>query len=281
MDREDMQRRCRCTPFKHRSYAECDAEVALDKWDVSYVYEARPLGMEHIPMTPDFTIEHADPALDLPRFVEIKDYDVITKCLAAFDLVHRNLDNGGPRSFPVTPDFWQRHVREDIARAQRLVNAYSTEWQEPWPQQMLITGHLNAGVKTAIILNANHVTFDRYHPAVSTRGLSNRRSTWLRAEQWEYRMQAEKRQREIDEREWEAKRVAENKAHYQRWINAAHEAITWFSQGLTNRRYDSTCEMCKAQVPRRYGHMVNPVVAEALGWVVICQPCYSALNQAA
>lgn len=280
MDREDMQRRCRCEPMKHRSYAECDAEVALDKWGVKYVYEARPLGMEHIPMTPDFTIEQADPGLGLPRFVEIKDYEVISKCLAAFDLRHPDLEEGGPRSFPVTPAFWQRHVREDIARAQRLVDAYANEWDDPWPQRMLITWKLNAGVKTAMVLEANTVTFDRFHPAVSTRGLDGRRARWLRAEQWEYEAQAEERRRELERRQWEAERAARNKAVYDKWVGAAADAITWFSQGLTNK-YVSKCAMCVERVPARAGHMANPSVAEELGWVVICQPCFNVLKQAA
>lgn len=228
--------------IRFRSALEARAAKDLDALGVTWQYEqavtdpstSHPIGW----YLPDFTITHADPDLEMPRWLEVK----------PADLLYRVRDHlGCPEHFDGT--------HNTTADARSLHDAQLTEIWKPkrlaeiTGQPVLVAYQLNATRSLSLLMLPNRIQFSKAHPTVNRKGVLARRQREEDQRRWQAEYERHQAEREQEERQWRQHVIAYAAAHGQaarfgdRCVicrqNEAAEAITIFRNA--DNRWTAVC----------------------------------------
>lgn len=229
-------------PF--RSGLEATAAGMLDDLEVDWAYERQTEYSQYY--LPDFTINEAEPYLQLPKWVEIKPAQAL---YAARDHFHIEERFDGEHFRAMTAK--QMHeVCPELAKPKRLAELSGTP--------VLVASALGCLSTLSVMMRADGVILSRRHPAVNHKGFLKR------IQQWQWAIESEARHRK-----WEADRAAQLAEQERLDRQRAEELIKHF-RSIPNPRaakYDGSCWACGTQ------RQAHDLILERINdnWVVICR----------
>jgi hypothetical protein len=229
-------------PF--RSGLEAMAAGMLDELGVEWAYE-RQTEYSH-KYLPDFTIDEAEPYLQLPKWVEIKPAQALYAVRDHFRLRERF---DGEHFRPMTAE-QMLEVCPELAKPKRLAELDDSP--------VLVASALGCSSTLSVTMHPDGVTLSRSHPAVNYKGFLKGIENWHRALEYEER-----------NRQYEAMRAARLAEEERLERQRAERLIAHFRAVRANRqaKYDGSCWACGTQ---RQSH---DLLLERINdnWVVICR----------
>ena len=219
--------------IQFRSVLEVNVAEQLDALDVGWAYERAVPGVRYLP---DFLItgrrsdwttdEPADPAMDLPAYIEVKPPEALYAVRDAVGLGERFI---GSHRYQMG---WRdvAEMADELHKPKRLAEHLGCN--------VLVAHAINRSRTLAVVMHPDGITVTREHPLVNWRSVLAERER----EAWRRRMRAEAAERE---RERQAK-AAEYEAERQ---DRRVRLLRWFrAQPYRVAMYDGWCHVCGADM---------------------------------
>jgi hypothetical protein len=240
-----------------RSHLEVLVARELDEHGVNWDYE-RPVvlpGGPQVRYLPDFTIDSADLALQLPRWVEAKPQQFLYDLRDALGVTRRHGErfSGEIRHENVTSKDLQNLLIQELWKPKRLA--------ELTGESVLIVGTVGGTSSLSIEMCADSIRFSRQHPFVNWLGLQKAKERELKRLQWE--AEAAERQRA-----W----LEQQELNRQAMARQVRETLRFKHLGPTN--WNRGCFGCNAFVQAGTGSLRKVQFTDGSHeWRVLCSNC--------
>lgn len=240
-----------------RSHLEVLVAQELDEHGVNWEYErpvVMPSGAE-IRYLPDFTINKAEPALQLPRWVEAKPQQFLYDLRDALGVTRRHGErfSGEIAHESVTSKDLQDLLVQELWKPKRLAELTN--------ESVLVVGTVGGTSCLSIEMCADSIRFSRQHPFVNWLGIQKAKERERKRLQWE--AEAAERQRAWQQ-EQEIKRQA--------MVGQVRETLQFKHLGPT--KWNRSCFGCHAFVQAGAGSLRKVQFTDGSHeWRVLCSNC--------
>lgn len=239
---------------KFRSQLEVLVAKELDAHGVSWEYERPIWGRDGLPLhyLPDFTIKSADPALQLPMFVEAKPQDFLYSLRDLLGVTRRHGDRfaGEVICENVTAKDLRDLFVQELWKPKRLAELSG--------ESTLVVGTVGAVSSLSVEMLADSIKFSRQHPFVNWVGIQKAKERELKRLQWE--AEAQERQRL-----WREQQELNRESKVRETLQFKHLGVT---------KWDRHCYGCRAAVQAGSGSLRKvQFVDGGYEWRVLCSSC--------
>jgi len=240
-----------------RSHLEVLVAQELDEHGVNWEYE-RPVVLPSGPQVrylPDFTINSADHALELPRWVEAKPQQFLYDLRDALGVTRRHGErfSGEVRHDNVTSRDLQNLLVQELWKPKRLA--------ELTGQSVLVLGTVGGTSCLSIEMCADSIRFSRQHPFVNWLGIQKAKERELKRLQWG--AEAAERQR-----------VWQEQQEQNRQATARQISQTLLFKHLGPTKWNRGCFGCDAFVQAGTGSLRKVQFTDnSHEWRVLCSNC--------
>ena len=240
-----------------RSHLEVLVAQELDEHKVNWDYE-RPVVLPSGPKVrylPDFTINNADQALRLPRWVEAKPQQFLYDLRDVLGVTRRHGErfSGEIQHENVTAKDLQNLLVQELWKPKRLAELAG--------ESVLVVGTVGGTSSLSIENTADSIRFSRNHPFVNWLGLQKAKER--QRKQLQYEVEAAERQRVWKEQQ-ELSRLA-IKRQVRETLQFKHLGSTKWSKG---------CFGCNAFVQAGTGSLRKVEFTDGSNeWRVLCSSC--------
>lgn len=258
-----------------RSALEGQVASELDHLGVTYLYEepwTRESDGYRPRYLPDFTVEAASTALDLPRWIEVKPMQQLYDLRDVTGFTRRVGEHftGSPEYAGITaldlrdrfgvPELWKPKMLAEVAAAEI--------GSELWPHRpaVLCIGKVGGTASLSIEMRADSIVFCRSHPLVNQVGVKRRVERERQRKEAEILWQRREAERQERLHQFEAERKARQQ---QRKRDVA--AVLAFPDGAAPR-FASPCYGCDRTTDRGTRHHVE-YSDGSKRWTVVCHEC--------
>jgi hypothetical protein len=240
-----------------RSHLEVLVAQELDHHGVSWDYE-RPVSLPSqlpLPYLPDFTIDSASKALELPRWIEVKPQQFLYDLRDLLGVTRRHGDrfSGEVVREEVTAKDLREMLLQELWKPKRLA--------ELTGESVLVIGTVGGTSSLSVEMCVGSIRFSRSHPFVNWLGVQKAKERERKRLQWE--AEAAERQRL-----WREQQEKECQAD----IRRLQETLRFRHLGPT--RWARACFGCKIFVPAGSGSLRKVLFTDGSHqWRVLCFNC--------
>jgi hypothetical protein len=240
-----------------RSHLEVLVAQELDHHGVSWDYE-RPVSLPSqlpLPYLPDFTIDSASEALELPRWIEVKPQQFLYDLRDLLGVTRRHGDrfSGEVIRGEVTAKDLREMLLQELWKPKRLA--------ELTGESVLVIGTVGGTSSLSVEMCVDSIRFSRSHPFVNWLGVQKAKERERKRLQWE--AEAAERQRLWQERQQLQCQVA---------ARQLQETLRFRHLGPT--RWARACFGCSAFVQAGSGSLRKVLFTDGSHqWRVLCSNC--------